>query len=190
MKKIILVLMLVALNIGCNNNSKNANSTMIDELKVSESTNETSMNQEDLKEILSKTTLLTEAEFKGAFPKSISGLALDDEVEIINQQGYAEYGNGKITLAIHDCAGKNYGMATLFGTVYNIKAQDEDDTKYSNQKRDAIKTINTYRVNRNQSDIVFLHNNRWYVVLKGNTMNPDALWDAFDLNALKNFKSI
>ncbi|WP_162623355.1 hypothetical protein [Confluentibacter sediminis] len=188
MKRIILILILVVFSVSCGNDSKKTDSSAGNNTQVEEHEKELSIDSKDLKELLSKTTLLTEAEFKEVFPKSIRGLALDDEVEIINQQGYAEYGNGKITLAIHDCAGKNSGMATMFGTAYNIKKHDVDDIKYSNQKRDAIKTINTYRANRNQSDIVFLHNNRWYVNLSGKTMNPDELWEAFDLNALKNFK--
>lgn len=188
MKHIILIIILVALNASCGNGSKQVDNTSVDEAETTLTDKVRSMDQEELKNFLSKTTPLTEAEFKEAFPKSIKGMLLDKDVEIINQQGYGTYGKGKITLSIHDGAGKNNGMATLFGTVYNIKAQDNDDTKYSNQERDAIKTINTYRINRNQSEIVFLYHNRWYVVLKGDNMSPDELWASFDLNALKNFK--
>jgi hypothetical protein len=188
MKRITLVLILIIVISSCGNDSKKADSSAVNNTQIEQTENESSINQEDLKELLLQKTPFTEADFMEAFPKAIKDLALDNEVQIINQQGYATYGNKKITLTIYDCAGKHYGKATLFGTVYNIKAQDIDDTKYSNITRDAIKTINTHRANRNQSGITLLHKNRWYVVLTGNNMNPDELWDAFELNALKKFK--
>jgi len=191
MKRIILILALIVFISSCGNDSKKADSSAVNDTQIEQTEKESSINPEDLKELLSQAIPLTETEFKNAFPTSIKGLPLDGEVSITNakcKQGYATYGNENITLSIYDCAGECSGMATMFGTVYSIKAQDNDDTKYSNQKRDAIKTTNTYRVKRNQSDIVFLHNNRWYVVIKGNNMNPDELWNAFELNALKNFK--
>ncbi|MGZ0016150.1 hypothetical protein [Yeosuana sp. AK3] len=190
MKRITLILILIVVIYSCGNDSKKADHSTFNTSQIEAQEEALLDSPEDLKELLTKTTPLKEAEFKEAFPKSIRNLPLDDEVEIINQQGYATYGNKKITLSIYDCVGKNYGKAALFGTVYNIKAQDIDDTKYSNITRDAIKTISTHRVNRNQSDITFLHKNRWYVVLTGNTMNPDELWSAFDLKALNNFTSI
>jgi len=191
MKRIILILALIVFISSCGNGSKKADSSAVNDTQIEQTEKESSINPEDLKELLSQAIPLTETEFKNAFPTSIKGLPLDGEVSITNakcKQGYATYGNENITLSIYDCAGECSGMATMFGTVYSIKAQDNDDTKYSNQKRDAIKTTNTYRVKRNKSDIVFLHNNRWYVVIKGNNMNPDELWNAFELNALKNFK--
>ena len=191
MKRIILILALIVFISSCGNGSKKADSSAVNDTQIEQTEKESSINPEDLKELLSQAIPLTETEFKNAFPTSIKGLPLDGEVSITNakcKQGYATYGNENITLSIYDCAGECSGMATMFGTVYSIKAQDNDDTKYSNQKRDAIKTTNTYRVKRNQSDIVFLHNNRWDGVIKGNNMNPDELWNAFELNALKNFK--
>lgn len=192
MKRITLVLILIIVISSCGNDSKKADHSTVNTSQIEAQEEEDALleSPEDLKELLLQKTPFTEAEFMEAFPKAIKDLALDNEVQIINQQGYATYGNKKITLSIYDCAGKHYGKATLFGTVYNIKAQDIDDTKYSNITRDAIKTINTHRANRNQTDITFLHKNRWYVVLTGNNMNPDELWSAFDLKALKNFTSI
>ncbi len=187
MKKIVLMLSLCLCVFSCNQGSKQNETSEknqdLDQTSIAE------VSQEDLKTFLSKKTPLTENEFKNAFPQTINNLPIDDEVEIVNNQGYAEYGDGKLTLTIYDCAGKNYGKATLFGTVYNIKAQDIDDIKYENRERDNIKTISTYRANSNQCDIVFLYHNRWYVALNGKDMNPNSLWNAFDVSLLKNFKN-
>ena len=192
MKRIIVILVLVVFISSCGNDSKKADNSTSNTSQIEAQEEEALLESpEDLKELLLQKTPFTEDEFMEAFPKAIKGLPLDGKVSITNakcKQGYATYGNENITLSIYDCAGECNGMAMMFGTVYNIKAQDNDDTKYSNQERDAIKTVNTYRVKRNQSDIVFLHNNRWYVVIKGNNMNSDELWDAFEINALKNFK--
>lgn len=188
MKQILLLLLFAVLNTSCKRELKQSNDASIETTEVSEIKMARPPDSEGLISVLSKTTPFTEDQFRHTFPKSIKNLQRDAEVQIINRQGYATYGNGKLTLAIHDCAGKNYGMATTFETIYNIKAQDNEETQYSNKIRAGIKTINTFRVKNNQSDIVFLHNNRWYVVLGGKAMNPDQLWDAFDLNVLKNYQ--
>jgi len=146
MKRIILILALIVFISSCGNDSKKADSSAVNDTQIEQTEKESSINPEDLKELLSQAIPLTETEFKNAFPTSIKGLPLDGEVSITNakcKQGYATYGNENITLSIYDCAGECSGMATMFGTVYSIKAQDNDDTKYSNQKRDAIKTTNT-----------------------------------------------
>ena len=36
--------------------------------------------------------------------------------------------------------------------------------------------------------MVLLYRNRWYVILKSNNMNPDELWEVFDIHSLENFK--
>ena len=137
---------------------------------------------------LAEITPLTESQFKEAFPKSINGWPLDDEIKVVKQQATADYGDGNFTLTIYDCSGKNTTMANLFETTYAIKAQDNDHTKHINKIRDGIKTITTYRTDKNESTLVFLHRKRWFVVLKRKNSNPDKLWSEFDRDNLKNFK--
>jgi hypothetical protein len=44
-------------------------------------------------------------------------------------------------------------------------------------------------MDKDHSTIIFLYQNRWYVILKADNMNPDKLWDSFDIKALENFKN-
>lgn len=130
----------------------------------------------------------TADQFKKAFPRSINSLLLDGEVTVEKNQALGDYGKGTIALNIYDCTGKNNGMITLFNSVYANKAQDDAQTKYINQERNGIKTTATYLVNKHKSTMVLLYRNRWYVILKSNNMNPDELWEVFDIHSLENFK--
>jgi len=192
MKHIILAITIALCSTACNNSSKTKTVEAEQQKSSPKLFDEASINEQDILTSLSKTTPFTEAEFKEAFPKSINGLLLDGKVNIVKQQAIGNYGNGSMELNIHDCAGTNSGMASLFFISYKNKAQDDEQddeqTKYFYKERNGIKTIAAYRMNKNHSTIIFLYHNRWYVILKADNMNPDKLWDSFDMKALENFK--
>jgi hypothetical protein len=120
---------------------------------------------------------------------------LDGKVNIEKDQdlgfctGKGKYGNGIMELDIYDCAGTNSGMAGLFFEAYNTKSLNEDQLKYYYRERNGIKTVENYKTDQFPNAIVFLYHNRWYVVLKADNMNPDKIWDSFDMKALKKFKN-
>jgi hypothetical protein len=189
MKHIILAIILALCSTACNNSSKTT-TVEADQHKSSPKLfDEESMKAYEIKSSLSKTTPFTESEFRKAFPKSINGLLLDGKINIVKQQAIGKYGNGSIELSIHDCAGTNSGMASLFFITYKNKAQDDEQTQYFYKERNGIKTIASYRMDKDHSTIIFLYQNRWYVILKADNMNPDKLWDSFDIKALENFKN-
>lgn len=136
-----------------------------------------------------KKTPYTKAEFKEAFPKSIGGLPLDDKFFSENQMANGTYGDGKIELQIIDCSEKHNGLQKTFLMAYNIKQFDDEDTKHENKERNGIKTISNYRINSKRCDIAFVYHNRWYVVLRGEGMSPDELWNTFDIDVMKKFKN-
>ena len=188
MKHLFLLLLLVIGTTACKDNTKSTSKTEQQKSSI-ESSEEASMDPQELKVVLTKTQPSTEAELREAFPKSINGLPIDKEVSIVKQQAYGTYGRDVMELTIYDCAGTNSGMAGLFFTTYTNKAQNDDQTRYTYKKRNGIKTISTYKTDKNQSTIIFLYRNRWYVALKAENMNPDELWNAFDISILKNFKN-
>ena len=148
--------------------------------------------QQDTKNVVqqdSKKIPYTKAEFKEAFPKSINGLLLDDKFFNENQMAMGTYGDDKIELVITDCSEKHKGLEKTFYMAYDIKLLEDEDATHENKERNGIKTINNYRKHSKSSEIVFIYHNRWYVVLKGEGMSPDELWNAFDINLLKKFKN-
>lgn len=153
----------------------------------------TSQNLQDPNEIierLNKTQPYSEAEFVESFPKSLNGLPLDGDLHFGKFNTIGQYGDNLLSLNVYDCAGKNSGMAGLFQTVYKMKMGDSDEEKHVNMERDGIKTTSTYHIKENESTIIFMYGQRWYVVLKGKDTNVDALWDGFDLSALDGFPKL
>lgn len=189
MKHIILAITIALCSTACNNSSKTKTVEADQHKRSPKLFDEASIKAYKIKSSLSKTTPFTESEFRKAFPKSINGLLLDGKVNIVKQQAIGNYVNGSMELTIHDCAGTNSGMASLFFITYKNKAPDDEQTKYFFKERNGIKTIASYRMNKNHSTIIFLYQNRWYVLLKADNINPDKLWDGFDMKVLEKFKN-
>ncbi len=176
MKKTFYIFVLAALFAACTNDKGKANTSR-----------QTSSDETSLQSKLQKTKPMTSAELKAAFPPQIYDLKLDKEPVIVNQTISGHFGGRKITLAITDAAGENYRSATYFLDALNDNDfENTADTKYIKKERNDIPTFAKHYVG-SHTELEFLYKDRFYINMVSE-MTPDELWEAFDLDALKDFK--
>jgi len=148
-----------------------------------------------MEELMAKKPL-TNAQFMEVFPKKLGNLSLDetpkngrDFVEADTQVMVGNYGNGTLKMEIIDATGNFAGQAIFFLKSYDLITLESDDyTKYSKKERDGILTSGVYYTGRNESELTFLYDNRFYITLKGKEMDVDKLWNTIKLDDLKRLK--
>jgi len=185
-------IILFALLFSCNPEAKKVTEGLLKEVEKIEKDGVTTHTEiEKLQEELIKKTPLTEEELLRAFPKELTGLALD-KVSAIPGMGQVvgQFGNRKISLSIADAAGEKNALATVFIGNYSFVNPSTENRKFSNIERDGIKTVSDYNAYDKETEMWLLYDNRYYISLSGTDMNPEELWQAFDINALKGYKEM
>ncbi|MBD0779282.1 hypothetical protein HPE56_15890 [Maribacter sp. ANRC-HE7] len=185
--KFTIVLLLMA---SCHSEAKKVTKEL---LKTVEQTEEKGADQpSDFDKItngLLQKTPLTDEELLGAFPKELIGHPLDKVSAIpYMQQVVGQFGNRKISLSIADAAGKNNPLVTTFLGFYSYVPPSTDKIKLIKIERDGIKTISETKYN--ETEMKFIYDNRFHVSLSAKAMDPDELWNAFDINALRGYKNL
>lgn len=185
----VLVLLLF---ISCNSEPKKVTDGLLDDVEQIENDGVTRHTEiEKVQEELLQKRPLTDQALLEVFPKNLKGLALDNVRAIPGlQQVVGQFGNRKISLSIADAAGEINALATNFIGNYSFVNPSTENLKFSNIERDAIKTVSEYNAYDNETEMWLLFDNRYYVVLSGKNMNPEELWQAFDLNALNGYRGM
>ncbi|MDW5290222.1 hypothetical protein [Formosa sp. PL04] len=156
-----------------------------------------------LKELGTETPLPEEQLMK-VFPKNMGVFNLDasdngnNNPRITSDETVVgSFGEGKVRIEILDAAGKNVMGAILplkMLHLNKITSELNNTIRYSKKERNGILTFCTDRDEAvgadYESDIRFLYDDRFYVILEGKMMDTDALWQAFDINALKGYKDM
>ncbi len=153
-----------------------------------------------LKELGTKTPM-TNDQLLAAFPKKLGKLnASEDknnEPRITSAKSVmGKFGDGSVRMEILDGAGEN-AVATVLPLkilhLNKVTSENNNAFRYSKKERNGILTFGTDRDENTQaeyqSELRFLYDNRFYVLLEGKAMDTDALWNAFDISALKPFKT-
>jgi len=194
MKKIFFLSVLMAIVASCDQNEKKVLNQLSQSVEIIENNSQQDSEGQKVAKMLSEVEPLSQSELKNAFPKKIKELLVDDKITVLNQQIIGRFGDKKITLSISDAAGVNNQLAAFFIDSYNMNNEEinNENFKIITKERNGIKTITDYYTANGKSEIRFLYNNRYFVTLANNEnnikANPDELWDAFDINELKNFK--
>lgn len=190
MKTILKFTSVLLLMASCNTEAKKVTKEL---LKTVEQTEEKGANQpSDFDKItngLLQKTPLTDEELLGAFPKELIGHPLEKVSAIpYMQQVVGQFGNRKISLSVADAAGKNNPLVTTFLGFYSYVPPATDKIKLIKIERDGIKTISETKYN--ETEMKFIYDKRFHVSLSAKAMDPDELWDAFDINALRGYKNL
>jgi len=195
MKKVILLSVLVVLvMISCDKKSKQVSTDLSPVKETIQSIQQELSEGQKVAENLSKKTPLAEDELKNAFPKNMNELPVDDKIIVVGQQVMGSFGDNKISLSITDAAGMNNQLASFFIDSYlnNKEFESTDSFQTLRKERNGIKTSTNYYENNGKSELSLLYNNRYLVIVENNDnqikMTPDQLWEAFDINALENYK--
>lgn len=188
MKNILHAILVLVLCISCNSEAKKVTK---DVLKAVEQTEKKSTHQpsnfDSITNELLKKTPLTNEELLAAFPKELMGYSLDKVNAIpYMQQVVEQYGNRKISLSIADAAGKNNPLVTTFLGLYSFVPPSTDKNLSIKIERDGIKTISETKYN--ETEMKFIYDNRFHISLSVKAMNPDELWEDFDINDLKAYQ--
>ncbi|MBO3099167.1 hypothetical protein [Gelidibacter pelagius] len=200
MRTIIKLIFVIVLMVACKDvsNSKGIESVMDEVVGRNDVINE---KYDALLQELGTQTPLTEAELLEAFPKHLGGLSGDSSTQprvTSDNSVVGSFGEHaiRIRMEILDAAGQNAMGAVLplkMLHLNKVTSEMNNTIRYSKKERNGIMTFGTDRDEDTKADfhseLRFLYNDRFYVTLEGKNMNVEALWDTFDLNALKNFKN-
>lgn len=202
MKNILKLTFVLLLLMSCNdsNKSKALEGVMNEVIGNNEDINE---KYDVLLKDLGAKTPLTDDQLIAAFPKKLSNLNLDAsednkmEPNIIDTQLVAgRYGDDTVRMEILDAAGQKAVGAILplkMLHLNKVTSENNNTIRYSKKERNGIITFGTDReVNTQadfQSELRFLYDNRFYVTLEGKGMDTGALWNVFEISALKSFKT-
>jgi len=192
MKKLLQLVIVFALLFSCNPDAKKVTEGLLKEIeKIEEEGITTNTEIEKLQEQLLKKKPLTDEELLHAFPKELMGYSSDKVIAIPNlQQVVGQFGNRKISLSIADAAGEKNSLATTFIGNYSFVNPSTENRKFNNIERSGIRTISDYNAYDNATEMWLLYDNRYFISLRGDDMNPEELWQAFDINTLKEYKEM
>lgn len=150
-----------------------------------------------LKELGTKTPL-SDAQLQEAFPKKLKNLTLDGSEARVNRNKTAigTFGEDTIAIEILDAAGENAVAAILplkMLDLNKVTSENNNTIRYSKKERNGLLTFGTDRDRDTQSDyqseIRFLYDKRFYVMVQGKGMNVDELWEAISLDDFSRFKA-
>lgn len=193
MKQVIIIVLLGCL-LSCNQEAKKILTELPNEMENIQESNHLTEGQKIATE-LSKMTPLTENALRKAFPKQLKELPVDKITTVIGQQIIGSFGDQKISLSIADAAGDANQLAAHMVDSYTFnKPQETENFKVIKEERNGMETVTDYNKTAVQSEIRFLYNKRFYITLSNNDnrikLNPDELWEAFDINALNGYKEM
>jgi hypothetical protein len=187
MKNLLKAIIVLLLIVSCRFEAKKVNDDLLHENEQMEKL-EMSINKwEKIENNLSKKTPLSDDELLQAFPKNLMGTPLD-KVDVYPgmNQVYGTFGNGKISLSIADAAGNKSGLAISFYTFFSYVPPASEKSKLIKIERDGVKTITDYK--HNVTEIRLLLDNRYIVNLSAKMMNPEEVWQTFDIKDLNGYK--
>lgn len=197
--KIILVLaafIIISCKTDSNNKSNSNIESVIKEVKVLGNEEEYALLFEEL---LAKKALTNEQLIE-AFPKKLGDFELDNgQTTLGNPDSTVNgsvisgtFGNNTIKMEITDAAENYASLAVMNIKAYDlIHLQSDDNTKYLKKERSGIKTSGVFLVGRNQSELKFVFDKRFYVVVKAEGIKVDELWKILNVNSsLKRFKAL
>ncbi|WP_047414245.1 hypothetical protein [Cellulophaga sp. Hel_I_12] len=190
MKNTLHSILVLVLCISCNSEVKKVANDVLKAVQQTEvqSTDQLSDFDKITNELLQKTPL-TDEELLGAFPKELMGFSVEKANAIpYMQQVVGLFGNRKIVLSIADAAGKNNSLVTTFLGFYSYVPPATDKKKLIKVERDGIKTIS--EIKYNETEMKFIYDHRFHISLSAKAMNPDELWEAFDINLLKGYQEM
>lgn len=190
MKNILQTILVLLVCVSCNSEAKKITKDL---LKAVEQIEEKSTHQPSDFDIITnellKKTPLTDEELVQAFPKELMGYTIDKVNAIPHmQQVVGEYGNRKILLSVADAAGKNNPLVTTFLGFYSFVPPSTDKKKSIKIERDGIKTISETKYS--ETEMTLIYDNRFYISLNTKAMNPDEIWEAFDIHVLKGYQEM
>ncbi|OBX24992.1 hypothetical protein LX77_03363 [Gelidibacter algens] len=191
MRKLIYIVILGCL-LSCNQEAQKILTELPNEIENVQESNEPTEG-EKVAIRLSEIAPLSEEALRKAFPKQLKALPVDEDIMVIGQQVIGGFGDRTITLSIVDAAGPNNQIAAQLIDSYAFdKPQETENFKIVNQERDGIETHAEYYKYSGKSEMSFLFNKRFYISLSNNDnrvkLNPDELWEAFDISVLEPYK--
>lgn len=192
--KNILKLIIVLFIVSCNSEAKKILNELPNEMENSQNDNAASEGDK-LALKLAEITPLSEDELRKAFPKQLKALPVDEDIMVLGQQIIGHFGDKKMSLSIADAAGNASQLAALMMDSYEFyKLKESQNLKIVKQERDGMETLTSYYKTTGESEVTFLYNKRFYITFSNNhntiKLNPDELWDAFDVNALNGYKEM
>lgn len=191
--KIPVFLLVLSILFSCKNDTKvNGEAIMkTANTEVSKEKKETAPNSEleKIKEALINKAPLTDEQLMRAFPKELMGFPLDEVNAIPGMsQVYGQFNDGKIALSVVDAAGNKNPAAMTFLSFYDYVPPSNEKSKLIKIERDGFKTISDYKYN--ETEMKLLLDNRFMVNLRAKAMTPDELWEAFDIESLKEYREL
>jgi hypothetical protein len=193
MRKLIYIVILGCL-LSCNQEAQKILTELPNEIENIQNSNEPTEG-EKVAIRLSEIAPLSEEALRKAFPKQLKALPLDEDINVLGQQIIGSFGDRKMSLSIADAAGNASQLAAFMINSYEFhKPQESQNLKIVKQERNGMETITDYYKTTGKSEIRFLYNKRFYITFSNNDnsikLNPDELWEAFDINALKGYKEM
>lgn len=194
MKNVIKSILVLLICVSCNSEAKKTLTELPNEIENIQENNEPSEGQK-VAEKLSKMTPFSEDALRKAFPKQLKELSVDDKITVIGQQIIGRFGDGKISLSIADAAGDANQLAQQMIDSYAFNQHQENEHfKVIKQERNGMETLTDYYKTNGESEVRFLYNKRFYITFSNDDnmikMNPDELWEAFDINTLNGYKEM
>lgn len=191
--KIPVFLLVLSILFSCKNDTKVNGEAIMKSAnnKVSKEKKETAPNSEleKIKEALINKAPLTDEQLMRAFPKDLMGFPLDEVNAIPGMsQVYGQFNDGKIALSVVDAAGNKNPAAMTFLSFYDYVPPSNEKSKLIKIERDGFKTISDYKYN--ETEMQLLLDNRFMVNLRAKAMTPDELWEAFDIESLKEYREL
>jgi hypothetical protein len=194
MKNLISSVLVVLLCVSCNSEAKKILNELPNEMENIQENNELSAGQKVAQKLADITPLSADA-MRKAFPKQLNPLHVDENVVVIGQQIIGSFGDKKVSISIADAAGEANQLAAHMVDSYALdEHQETQNFKVVKQERNGMETLSDYYITTGKSEIRFLYHQRFYVTFSNNDnkvkMNPDELWEAFDVNALKGYQEM
>ncbi len=193
MKNLLYSFLVLSLCLSCNSEAKKVSNALLQEVdRIENEGISTNTELEKLEKELLQKTSLTDAELLRAFPKNLRELSLYEEASTAPgmPQAFGQFGKRKISLSIADAAGDFNSLATTFIGNYGLVNPSTENRKFNHIERDGIKTMSDYNAYDNETEMWLLYDNRFFISLRGDDMNPEGLWEAFDINALTGYKEM
>lgn len=134
---------------------------------------------------LSKKDPLSNEQFKGWLPESLSGMERTSYRVGSSSFSKASSIRGKYNsdgkefkIEVIDGAGPMASMVLMAGTSYQMDMEEEDEYKHVKKvTRNGIEARQTYLKKQNHTHLNFLYENRFYVEVRSKGMNVDETWE-------------
>lgn len=192
MRKILMTIFVAGAMISCKDNpvSKKINETKKSVSNTTKAVKEMTKVQETIKD-LSEVEPLTNEELKNWLPDDINGMKRTKfkagEAGMMNISSIsATYSNEdkskEFSINVIDGAGEMGAIATAglrMLMTQDFEEQDESGYRKTTTRKNQ-KAVEEYNSNRNNSNIQFMDDRRFYLEAKGKNMDVDETWKAID----------